>query len=56
MTKMFLRVFGNSEGDLGHEGVLLLSETEHHAEKQQLSYYNKDRPIFCSQFTDMRFE
>ena len=21
-----------------------------------LSYYNKDRPIFCSQFTDARFD
>ena len=36
MPKIFLRVFGDSEGDLGHEGVLLLSEMERHAEEQQL--------------------
>ena len=36
MPKIFLLLFGNSEGDLGHEDVLLLSETERHAEEQQL--------------------
>ena len=33
MMKIFLRVFGDSEGDLGHEDVLLLSETECQAEE-----------------------
>ena len=36
MMKIFLRVFGDSEGDLGHKDVLLLYETERHAEEQQL--------------------
>ena len=36
MTKIFLRVSGDSEGDLGHKDVLLLSETERQAEKQQV--------------------
>ena len=36
MMKIFLQVFGDSEGDLGHEDVLLLSEMKRQAEEQQL--------------------
>ena len=40
----FLQVFGNSEGDSGHEDVLVLSETEHQAEQQQLEEQKRASP------------
>ena len=43
MTKIFLRVFGDSEGDLGHEDVLLLSKPERQAEEEQLEEYWRER-------------
>ena len=42
--KDFLRVFDNSEGDLDHEVVLLLSEMESHTEQQQLEEQWRERP------------